>query len=163
MRKVHVIISVTFVLALFAGAMVGALSARLPESHEARSWMTDQLDLSPEQREQMRAIWSELSKNRPRESESRRAVEKQRTDEIVALLSPEQKAKYDAINQSFSQKLQDLSKQREQALADAQEKTRQILSPQQWAKYEQLMQKRRENSRRGGMGGAATEPSASMK
>src|SRR5262249_22256355 len=138
------IITFAFVLALFAGVAVGMLGARMPASHERRSWLADELNLSSQQSEQMRAIWQDVSKNRQSDWERRRALEKERADAIVALLNDEQKARYEKINQDFSARMQEMAKQREQAFADAQDRTKSILTEEQRAKYEQLMQKRRE-------------------
>ncbi len=153
MSRVKLILSCAFVLALFAGIALGMLTARIPQTHEARSWMSDELNLSSEQRDQMRAIWQDMMKNRSRDWEARRSLEKQRSEDIVALLTPEQKEKYDQINQDFAKSTQEMQKQREQAFADAQEKTKAILTPEQREKYEQLMQKRRDNPGPGGPGG----------
>src|SRR5881392_1964228 len=102
MSRVKTIITFAFVLALFAGVAVGMLSARLPQSHEPRSWMADELNLSPEQRDQMRTIWQDVSKNRQSDWEKRQQLDKERRDAVLSLLSEEQKAKYDQINQIYS-------------------------------------------------------------
>jgi Spy/CpxP family protein refolding chaperone len=166
MSRVKIIIMFAFVLAMFAGVAVGMLGARMPASREPRSWLADELNLSSDQRDQMRAVWQDVSKNRQTDWERRRALDKERTEAVLALLSDEQKARYDKINQDFTVKMQEMSKQREQAFADAQERTKAILTEEQRVKYEQLMQKRREEKgnrgdrRHGGSSGPSTDPSA---
>ncbi len=165
-NRVKVFITFAFVLAMFAGVAVGMLGAKIPASREPHSWLAEELGLTPEQREQMRAIWQDVSKNRQTDWERRQTIDKERREAIVDLLTPEQKTQYDKINQDFAQKVQDMAKQREQAFADAQDRTKQILTPEQRVKYEQLMQKRREeksnrNERRhGGASGPSTDPAA---
>ena len=167
MSRVKLIITVAFVLAMGAGVAVGVLTARIPERHEPRSWLADELNLDTMQRDQMKSIWQDVSKNRQHDWESRRALDKDRNDKIVALFSPQQKAQFDAINQQYQQKQQELAKQREKAFQDAVEATKQILTPDQRVKYEAMMQKRRDDhgpggSRHGGPGGPTTEPSARL-
>jgi len=162
-NRVKLFITSAFLLAMFAGVAVGMLGAKIPASREPRSWLADELGLTPEQREQMQSIWQDISKNRQSDWERRQTIDKDRREAIVALLTPEQKTQYDKINQDFTQKIQDMAKQREAAFADAQERTKRILTADQRVKYEQLMQKRREeksnrNERR--HGGPSTDPAA---
>ena len=166
MTRINIIITFAFVVALFGGVAVGLLGARMPASREPRSWLADELNLSSDQRDQMRAIWQDVSKGRQSDGERRRALDKERTEAVVALLSNEQKAQYDKIQQDFSARMQEMSKQREQAFADAQTRTKAMLTEEQRVKYEQLMQKRREEKgnrgdrRHGGSSGPSTDPSA---
>jgi Spy/CpxP family protein refolding chaperone len=144
MSRVKMILTIGFVLALGAGAAVGMLAGRLPQAHQPRSWLGDELNLSAEQREQMRAIWQDVSKNRARDFEHRRTLDRERNEAIVGLLNDEQKATYDQINRQFAQRMQEMSQQREAAMQEAIERTKQILTPQQRERYEQMMQERRE-------------------
>ncbi|MBC8108357.1 MAG: Spy/CpxP family protein refolding chaperone [Anaerolineae bacterium] len=148
MSRLKMILTVAFVLAMGAGVAVGMFSARYPQSHQPRSWLGDELNLSPEQREQMRTIWQDVSKNRPRDGDRRRALEKERNEAIVGLLNEEQKLKYEQINQQFVQRMQEQSQQREAAMQSAIERTMQMLTPEQRVKYEQIMQERREKKER---------------
>jgi Spy/CpxP family protein refolding chaperone len=149
MSRVKMVLTIAFVLAMGAGVAVGMLSARLPQTHQPRSWLGDELNLSPEQREQMRAIWQDVSKSRGRDWERRRALEKERNEAIVSLLNEEQKAKHDEINRQFAQKMQEQQQQREAAVQEAIERTKQMLTPQQREHYEQIMQEKREKKERG--------------
>lgn len=158
MSRVKIIVTVAFVMALSAGASVGMLMARSTDSRAPRSWMADELGLSSDQRDQLRSIWQDVSRNRQRDWERRHAIEKERNEAIVALLSPEQKAEYDAVLQQSQLELQEISKQRDETQQQAVERTKQILSPSQRSKYEELLQKKRdgkENRR----GSPSTDPS----
>jgi len=148
MSRVKMVLTISFVLAVGAGVAVGMLGAKYPQTHQPRSWLGDELNLSPDQREQMRAIWQEAGKNRPRDWERRRAAEREKNEAIVGLLTEEQKAKYDEINRQFSLKMQEQAQQREAAMQDAIERTKAILTPQQRERYEQIMQERREKRER---------------
>ncbi len=123
MNRVKTILTMAFILAMGAGVAVGMLSARLPQSHQPRSWLGDELNLSPDQREQMRTIWQDASKIRGRDWERRRALDKERNEAIYNLLTEEQKAKHDEINRQFAQKLQEQQQQRQAAIQDAIERT----------------------------------------
>src|SRR5262245_9749836 len=143
MSRVKMVLTIAFVLAMGAGVAVGMLGAKYPQTHQPRSWLGDELSLSAEQREQMRAIWQDVSKARPRDWERRRALEKEKNEAIVGLLTEEQKAKYDELNRQFAQKMQEQAQQREAAMQEAIERTKQILTPEQRDRYEQIMQERR--------------------
>ena len=148
MTRVKTILTIAFILAMGAGVAVGMLGARYPETHRPKSWLGDELNLSAEQREQMREIWQDASKSRSRDWERRRAFEREKNEAIVALLTEEQKAKHDEINRQFAQKMQEHQQQRELAMQDAIERTKQILTPQQRERYEQIMQEKREKRER---------------
>jgi Spy/CpxP family protein refolding chaperone len=148
MSRVKFILTIAFLLAMGAGVAVGMLSARYPQTHGPKSWLGDELNLSSDQREQMRAIWQDASKNRSRDWERRRTLEREKSEAIVALLTEEQKSQYDEINRHFAQKMQEHQQQRELAMQDAIERTKQILTPQQRERYEQIMQEKREKRER---------------
>jgi len=70
MSRTKVVIGFAFALAMCAGVAVGLVSARIPDQHrkphgEPRSWLADELNLTPPQRDQMKAIWSEVARGRP--------------------------------------------------------------------------------------------------
>jgi Spy/CpxP family protein refolding chaperone len=144
MSRVKMFLTIGFVLAMGAGVAVGMLGAKYPQTHQPRSWLGDELGLSPDQREQMRSIWQDVSKSGQRDWGKRRALEKEKTEAVLGLLTPEQKAKYDELNRQYQQKAQEISQQREANMQDAIERTKAMLTPQQRERYEQIMQERRE-------------------
>lgn len=160
MTKTKIILALTFLLVFAAGAVVGTVRQRIavgPHGPEDRgSWISKELNLSPEQREQMRTIWSELSPGtREREhGDKRREFQRHRDDAIKALLTDEQRVKYDAIQKEYSDRLADLSKERQAAFQQAVERTKAILTPEQVEKYDAFLKKRNE----GGPGGPGGGP-----
>jgi len=74
MSRTKVVVGFAVGLAMCAGVAVGLVSARIPDQHrkahgEPRSWLADELNLSPTQREQMKAIWMDVTtRGRPNPS-----------------------------------------------------------------------------------------------
>ncbi len=168
--KTRALLSVAFVMALLAGGAVGVVGSRVlpggddnasaapqsPRSRERRSWLTDELNLSPEQEVQMKEIWSPMSRGGPRDHfEKYRAAERTRDDAVVALLTPEQKAQYDRIQTDHQSAIEQLAQERERSFQQAVEATKKILSEEQKKKYEQIMARRPKGDRgdRRGPGG----------
>lgn len=150
MTKTNVILLVSFLLTFAAGGAVGLLVAKPAPAHR-ESWLTEQLNLSADQREQMRKIWSEVMgpTRRQQSSEQRAALAKQRDTAVSALLTDDQRTKYQAIEQEYTRGLDQISQERKKAFDQAIEQTKKILTPQQAAKYEALIARQRER----GMGG----------
>jgi Spy/CpxP family protein refolding chaperone len=159
--RTKIVMTAAFALALCAGVAVGMLGARLPEKRgEPRSWLADELQLTAEQREKMKAIWSEVSKGREESGEKRRAIEKERTDALKAFLgklSPEQRTEYESISQKFQQDRQELDRERDTKFKEAERQTEEMLTPEQREKYKALREKRREG-RGDGRGGPGPGP-----
>jgi Spy/CpxP family protein refolding chaperone len=157
MAKTKIIIVICFAAAFVAGAATGWLAkeSRRPP-RDPSSWLTRELNLTTQQQEQMRKIWSEVMETSPREyGEKRRAIAEERNKAIVALLSDQQKAKYDQILADYNRKITELSEQRKAAFDQAVERTKQILTPDQAKKYDELMKRQRE---RGGPGPGGPRP-----
>lgn len=164
MSKTKIILAVTFLLVFAAGAVVGTVRQRVavgPHGPDDRgSWITKELGLNPEQRDQMRRIWSEQGPSGGRDREhwdKRREYQHQRDDAIKALLTDEQRAKYDAIQKEYADHVADLGKERQAAFQQAVERTKAILTPQQAEKYETILKKRPEGGP-GGPGGPGGGP-----
>jgi Spy/CpxP family protein refolding chaperone len=154
MTKTKAILFVAFLLAFAAGTSLGVFVAKPAEHHKERpSWLTRELNLTPEQQSEMSAIWKEYMESFPRQQqgERRAALAQQRDQDILALLSAEQRAKYDAIQQDYTHKVEELSQERKRAFDDVIAKTKAILTPAQATKYEELM--KRPHERGMGMGG----------
>jgi hypothetical protein len=160
MSKTKAIILMGFVLALGAGVAVGMLGSRaLPQPSDRRARFIQELELTPQQEDQMKGIWMNLMQTKGREyAEAFRSIEQQRASAIQALLNEEQKQKSEAINQEFAKQGQELWKRAEQDFESATQKTRQILSPSQQEKFDALMTKFRSEHSRGhwGMGSGPT-------
>jgi hypothetical protein len=138
-----------FIVAMGSGILVG-MNIHRPQGegpHE-RSWLADELQLSPQQRDQMRAIWSEVLRGPGggpnagpggRHGDSRRQLYVQRDEAIAALISPEQKPAYDKVIERFNTQMAQMDHERDAAFQKAVEKTKAILAPAQREKYEQIL------------------------
>jgi Spy/CpxP family protein refolding chaperone len=149
-NKTKSLLLLSFALVFIAGAAIGRLMAPKPESGgDRRSWLTEELQLSVEQRERMEEIWSEvMGRLRSPDRDQRREMAAERDQAVMDLLSEEQRAQYGEIHAEFDRKMDELSEEREAAFHEAVEKTKQILTPEQRVKYEELLTRMRERDRR---------------
>jgi len=152
--KTRIIVLLSFVVVFAAGAAVGLLLSRSALPRHPRSWLASELGLTPEQREQMRQIWSRPDQGSPMRShlERRRAIRKWRDEAVRALLSEEQKGRYDEIVREYEQQLAKLSEERRKAFQQRLERTKAILTDSQRRKYEELLEKGRGPGGRPGAG-----------
>lgn len=139
-----------FVVALGSGIVIGRNMAQrgvVERPAKEGSWLEQELKLTPEQREKMKAIWQEMVPGGGRggpgagRHDGRRQLFKERDDAIAALVPAERKADYDAVLAKFEQQMQELGKERERAFAKAVEQTKAILNAEQRAKYEEILKK----------------------
>jgi Spy/CpxP family protein refolding chaperone len=146
MAKTKIIILVCFLAAFVAGTTTGLVAGKSSDHRpRGRSWMMSELNLIPQQREQMRDIWAKAMDFSAREfGEQRRAISEERDKAVVALLTPEQQPKYEQIRQEYSRKLKELADQRKAGFDRAVEETKKILTPEQARQYDELLKKPRE-------------------
>lgn len=148
MAKIPSILVSVFVLALGAGVMIGLLvrpSAPPPAAAAGRerSPLADELDLSPPQREQMRAIW-EASKAEMQESFRRHdAAQRAWTAAVDELLTDEQRPKYHQIRKDLESRVSDIDQDRGAIFRRADDRTREILTPGQRKKFDAILADRR--------------------
>lgn len=140
-----VVILVTF-LALAAGVTAGMLAAKLPASTAPpllppidRTPLAEELQLNPDQRDQMRTIWEGVRTNVHETFQLAQQVQKERDDALVALLNDDQKAAFEKIARQYADEFTDLTRQRDQTFADAVERTRKLLNAEQRTKYEEIL------------------------
>ncbi len=151
----RLILFTTFLLLMLAGVVLGRLWGRLPERigppDRPPSWLADQLDLSPEQRQQMDAIWADTRKQMGEGMKARHELDQQREQSIVALLTPTQQGEYQRINEEFRRKRSELDRKREALIHQAEERSRALLNPDQLKAWESVTQqwRRRHGPRRG--------------
>jgi len=129
-----------FLAAFVAGVAAGVALFPPPPPPPPGSWLTHELDLTPEQRTRMRQIWSGVMRG-PRHSE-RQAMEKEKDEAVRALLTDEQKARYEEVAKGFAARLAAQADERKKAFEDAVESTKKILSEKQRAKYEEILKQR---------------------
>ena len=163
--KSRLIILICFLSAFGAGLCVGVLwqqPAKAAQDH----WLSE-LNLTPEQREKIKAFWTDAMKNSgwQNQREKREAAQKQREEALNALITPEQKLRYDEIQTNYQKQLETLSQESRKAKDEAYEKTKAILNDEQRAAYEELRKKRMEGRgrSRGGSGAAAEKISSDKK
>lgn len=147
-NKLRIIMILCFVTAFSAGVMAGKLWERSvvnaasgpiviapapppippapanPPTPPApdQGWLRD-LNLTAEQSQKMRAIWSEVMKNGPMNHERRDALKKERDEAIKALLTDDQRKQQTAILTQFDAKNEEINRQMRTA-QDAQRKQR---------------------------------------
>jgi len=142
MSNVKLFLVLAFVMVCAAGAGVGMIvDQRLrlvtPPPEHPRGPM-EQLKLTPDQRDKMRVIWSEVGKLREERFRDRRVLSQTRDTQILALLTPDQKAVYDKIQDSYRASVKDAEDSLQKAVHDAEDQTRAILTPEQQAHYEEI-------------------------
>jgi len=143
-NKTNITLLLAFAFVFGAGAVVG-IARNTTESPGKRhdSWLSRELDLSPEQHEQMKTIWSDVMSGQGRDGwEQRKQLQKQRDQAVQSLLTTEQKQKYDEINKDYEQQFAAMNQSRKKAFDEAVEKTRSILTPAQAEKYDQFLKRR---------------------
>ena len=131
-----------FAVALGSGVVIGMnLPRATAHGPRDRSWLEEELKLTPEQREKMKAIWSEMLPGRRQGGERRWQAIKERDEAIAALVPPEKKAEYGKITARFEQQMAEMGKEREKAFQKAVEQTKAMLDPKQRKKYDELLKK----------------------
>jgi Spy/CpxP family protein refolding chaperone len=135
-----------FGLARVSHAQAEPVSATDEPGQPHRSWLSDQLALTPQQRDQMRAIWSKVAQGAgPDFGEKRRTLQKERDDAIANLIPASQKPAYEQIERDYRAKADALDAERGKAFDAAVAQTKQILDPTQRQKYEEILKHRGEH------------------
>lgn len=148
--KTKPLIIVTFVVALSAGAGAGMVLARhfslasvsdqIPAGD--RSSLAEDLQLSPEQRVEMRRIWEGAQERGKGYYDEIQKLQKGRDDELVGLLNVEQKARFKKIAEDYADRFSNVVNRREAMFDDAVNATRKILTPTQRERYEKILRNR---------------------
>ena len=143
MSRTRLIMVACFCAAFAAGVVAGVAGRRFAARAHRRSWLEQELGLNPEQREQMRQIWSGVvSASWQQQRERRETLQKERDEAIAALLNKEQKARYEEVMQTYTRKTAALETERRKAFDEAMERTRKILTESQRKKYDGLLKQR---------------------
>jgi len=104
-----------------------------------------ELNLSPEQREKIKAIWTDVSKNSgPAQREKREAAQKEFIEALQTLATPEQKPKLDVLVAEYRKKLDQISQDARKLRDEAIERTKAELNDEQRAAYDEIRKKRQE-------------------
>jgi Spy/CpxP family protein refolding chaperone len=118
-------------------------------------WLTEVLKLTPEQQEQLKAIWSETAHEGRREREERRQALKKDRDDLIAKLMVEsgKKDEFDWIYARYNQRVEDFDAEWRGKFQAAVERTKAILGPEQRTKYEEILSRHAPPSNGGASGG----------
>jgi Spy/CpxP family protein refolding chaperone len=163
------IVLLGFAVAFAAGIVVGVQNHNLIPASISKQWMAHpdrhgwlvaELNLTPDQQQQLHDIWSDAFHRGGHENEDqRRELRKDRDDAISALIHPEDKPAYDQVMKNYSDQMSVLEQQWRGSFDSAVEKTKQILTPQQREKYEEILARNQWDRRPGDR--ATTRPASS--
>ena len=142
-----------FILTLGAGVVVGVAAGRhtpvseqtlattRPSEPKKGGWLPEALGLNTEQREKLKAIWTETAQGPSQKSSAKKRSEllKERDEALFNLLTDEQKQQYQKQMADYSAKLDELNKEREKAIQEAVERTKLMLDDKQREKYDQIL------------------------
>lgn len=154
----------TAALVMGAGVMIGRVLPGLPDHpgavemgpgengpHEPgppqgrpRSWLNDQLNLTPDQRQKMDAIWAVTRQRIDMEFEGRRQAEQDREKAVMSLLTDQQRAAYEKINKDYRDKRDELFKERAKLIQEANDQSRALLDEDQKIKWDIVTKEMRE-------------------
>ncbi len=150
MSKARVVMFVCFLVVFAAGVAGGVFLAPCGREHSRRSLLSRELDLSSDQRDQIRRIWSEVmaeSKKKLREQSEKARSKRQAA--VEALLKGDQVVAYKRIMATEKKELDAIKSERERLFAQAVERTKAVLNDKQRARYERLMEEGRRGLRHG--------------
>lgn len=156
------IVLVAFTLAFLAGLTVGRRTPRddaqlsaaaaetvlnspttAPSRGNRNSWLAAQLNLSADQQEQLKKIWSDVARRGSardgQQEDPRRKLRRERDEAIAALVRPEDRAAYDRIQTTYTQQSDALEQQWQASYQNAVERTKAVLTDEQRAKYESIL------------------------
>lgn len=143
MTKLKILAGLALCLAYAAGIVTGWAGYTLagetpPPPRDKGSWLSHELQLSPEQKAKMESIWSKeaMGDDRARVREMYDA----RNAEVRAMLTEEQKATFDAIYQASEEKREAIYAERRARHQKAVEDTMAILNSEQQTKYKKIVE-----------------------
>ncbi len=150
MNRARVLFVIGFILSMGAGVVVGmALVRNVPGAHaESHGWDAD-LGLTPQQAEQVKAIWSAVRQSDGSRNDNRRALGHERDEAIAQLIPAERKADYDRILQTHATKVAEANKEHDRLMQEGEQKMKAVLTEAQWKKFESIKKDRAERWRNG--------------
>jgi Spy/CpxP family protein refolding chaperone len=142
--KASVVLILAYILALAAGTTSGLLAGRL-RGHSGAAPSTplaEQLQLTPDQSEQIRYVWETVSQTVDSCFQQAQAIQQQRDQALYNELTDDQKARFAIIDQGYAKQFAALMAQRQQAFRDGLARTEAMLDDSQRVKYEQIVRQR---------------------
>ncbi|MGD0090765.1 MAG: hypothetical protein ABSE73_12665 [Planctomycetota bacterium] len=142
MSKVRLVVFLCFMAAFGAGVCAGVLWQR--RAKPAQDGWLSELNLSPEQREKIKAIWTESMKvgDWQAQRDRREAAQKERDEALRALLTGEQKPRFEEIMSAYHKKADEIAQAGRKARDEAYERTKALLTENQRVLYDELRKKR---------------------
>jgi len=172
MTSSKIILTMTVILALCAGVVGGRLSSRLqeehrdthvgppPSGHGPNNWMSEQLKLSADQKQQMDSIWNDTKPKIEKTFERQQLMDRERDEAIADLLGPAQWAAYSKLINDFRARRKDIDSERADLFKDANERSRALLNDDQKKAWDEFSRGGRD--RRHGGRGSSTKPSSTQ-
>ena len=125
-----------------------------PGRGRGQSFLVQQLNLTPQQQQELQKIWSDMAgPARGDQEDRRRQLRNEREDAVAALVRPEDYGKLDQILRNSREQFTALDAETKAKFDAAVEKTKAILTPEQRTKYEDLLNRHQFPGPRGGPGG----------
>lgn len=145
--RAKVLVAIGFLAALLGGAAAGLLLSRYvrpaaPAIVAGDVPLSTELQLSNEQRNQIRQIWEQVRTLNQGSFEDGQALNTWRDDQILKLLSGDQKKEFERINLEYQERYTAMTAKRESAFRQAVAKTKQLLNDDQRKRYEQILNRR---------------------
>lgn len=141
--KLKMLLAVTFAALFLAGGAVGLLAGRSGKDREREPFsLVKDLDLTKDQQDEMRRIWTETMRAaRSFERERRGELREWREEAILQLMTDEQLVLYDAIQQEYDKRIDEINEERRELFVKASERSKSILTEKQRELYEDLIEK----------------------
>lgn len=146
--KTAIALALMCAVALGAGVVAGKLVTRQPPVEPPSpivatgSPLTDELALTPQQREQMRQIWETVRDTADTCARQAQTAEKEQQAQLIGMLTDEQKTRYEQLTRNTKAKVDALNARRQKAFHEAVEHTKEILNPDQRRAYLQIVRNR---------------------
>ncbi len=143
MTKLKILAGLALCLAYVAGIATGWAGYTLagekpPPPRDKGSWLSHELQLSPEQKAQMESIWSKEAMGDDRSKV--RDLYDARNNEVRAILTEEQKKTFDEIYRVSEEKREAVYAERRARHQKAVDDTMAILNPEQQEKYKKIVE-----------------------
>ncbi len=139
MSKGLAVLALAFVVTFAAGVTGGLVVHKSGPTPAHKSWLTDELNLTPEQQTKMREIWAPPDRQHMGQSfEQIRAIRAARDKAIRELLTEEQGTRYDEILKDADQKMAAVAAERRTGFEEKMARTREILDAKQREKFDAL-------------------------
>jgi len=147
----RLIIVFAFALTLGAGITAGFLVSKFPHPNGTtttltqKSWLENELDLTPPQSEQIKVIWQGVEEKTSQSTNDAIRAREKRDADIQQLISPERLEQYRQINQAYDAAVAKLKSERDEQFNRAVKQTRELLNPKQQEKYNIILKQRLES------------------